>query len=1053
MRFCLLGPLEVGDEGRQHELPGRKPRALLALLLVHAPRVVPVDRIVDGLWGEVVPETAAKMVQIYVSGLRRALGPALIVTRAPGYAIDLRGHELDLADLAALQTRGREELQHDAAAAARTLADALALWRGPALAEFEEPFAQVEAARLEETRLGCLEERIAADLACGRHREVIGELEALVKAEPLRPRPVGQLMLALYRAGRHVEALDAYRRHREELDELGIDAPPQLRQLERRILQQDASLDLEPSAPAAAGAGAPRAQRAASRLLERDAPLAALVDAYRSAAHGAGRAVLVTGEPGIGKTTLVGRFVDELPARARVLVGACDDLSIPRPLGPFLDLADRASPAFAEAIAGGRPLHELQTLLLGELALAPAPTVLVIEDAHWADGASLDAIALVGRRIGSLPALLVVTYRAGEVSPAHPLRAALAAIRADDSTVVELCPLSEEAVAVLAGERAHDVYVATGGNPFLVTELLAAGGDASATDAPPSVATAVLGRASRLSDAERRLIELVSLVPGRMRTALLDVAVPDWHAAAEEPERRHLLEIDDGHVHFRHELARHAVRASVPVAARRRLHAQLVQALLATGAEPAEIVHHAEAAGATDVVADHVLPAARRAAALGSNREAYSHYARAADFHARLAPGERALALEELAVAAYLADRLPEALDVIQRAIACCGQLGDVAAVGRCTRRLSRFHWYAGDGDRARAEAREAMEVLEPLGESVELARAYAGFCQLLLLNEEVEDAASWAERALQLATRLGDEPTRAAALVNLGITRIQVDPDDDGPLLEAHAFADRVGERYEATRALGSAMFTLMHWARPAPARVYARRALDYARAHEVHNLAAYAEMADAWLRLRAGAWRDAERAAIGEIERGTNVSQLLAKRVLTELAVRRGDADADARLADLVAQADRTRELQRIAPGVELEAERALLTGAPLPVERLETLLASLRHGGRLRGSGAARIAAWAVLAGLDVDVAPPLPTAHAELLRRDWRAAAAAYAAIGWSYDSALLLSLLDDEAALAEAGRIARGLGAAPLARRVEARLGGPAGAGARGRDAR
>ena len=238
--------------------------------------------------------------------------------------------------------------------------------------------------------------------------------------------------------------------------------------------------------------------------------------------------------------------------------------------------------------------------------------MLVLEDVHWADDATLDSITVLGRRIGSLPALLVLTFRGGEVPPGHPLRAAMGAIRAEDSVFLELAPLSESAVASLAGECADDVYAATGGNPFYVTELLAS---RTAADLPPSVANAVLGRASRLDDAARRLVELVSVVPSRVRTSLLDAVMPDWAAAAEEPERRQLLEVGPRHVRFRHELARHAIRSSVPIAARRRLHAEILEALLAAGADPADIVHHAEAAGAEDVVAEYALVAARRRSA------------------------------------------------------------------------------------------------------------------------------------------------------------------------------------------------------------------------------------------------------------------------------------------------------------------------------------------------------------------------------------------------------------------------------------------------------
>ncbi len=764
-------------------------------------------------------------------------------------------------------------------------------------------------------------------------------------------------------------------------------------------------------------------------LLERDDALATLAEARDAAERGEGRVVLVTGEPGVGKTSLVTRFVEQLGPDAHVLLGACDDLAIPRPLGPFRDLAGSVSPELAAALAAGAAPHDIQTLLIAELERAPRPTVLVLEDVHWADDATFDSITVLGRRIASLPALLVLTFRGGEVPPGHPLYATVGAIRGE---MLELAPLSEGAVGSLAGDGADEVYAATGGNPFYVTELIAA----RATDElPPSIANAVVGRASRLDDGSRRLLELVSVVPSRIGTSLLDAVHPEWPAAAEEPERRQLLAVEPAWVHFRHELARNAIRSSLPIATRRRLHGEILEALLATNADPADIVHHAEAAGARDVVADYALVAARRAAALESNREAYSHYSRAADFVDRLPPPEQATVLEEIAMAAYVVNRLDVALPAIERTIAVYRELGDEAAVGRCTRILSRFHWFVGDGAPAHEKAVEAIEILEPLGESVELARAYSGLSQLAMLAEEPEETFMWGERALELATRLGDDRTRAHALVNIGSAKIMKERGDIDMLLEAHAVADAAGDRQEATRALGNLGFTLMWWMEPDEALRYEQQALAYAQEYEAHNLGSYLHTMVAWLRLRAGDWDEAERAAQADVGQGASVVQLLAKTVLAELAVRRGDPDAAERLDDVEAQADRTGEPQRIAPILELRAEWALTHDEPMPIARFEKLLAEIEPPGRF----ATRIAAWAVVAGLDVECDQSKPVPHVAMLRRDWGGAADAFGDVGWMYDRALMLLVLAEEEALAEALEIARDLGAEPLARRVSERM--------------
>src|SRR5215217_5111789 len=245
MEFRLLGPMEVRDGATPLALGGPKQRALLARLLVSPNRAVAVERLVDDLWGDAVPQTAVKMVQIYVSQLRKALPDDLLVTRPPGYLIEVEPDAIDIARFDRLRRTGRAELEAgDPAAASAQLREALGLWRGDALAEFAEPFAQAARRHLDELRLSCLEDRIEAELMQGRHGELVGELAAIVAEFPLRERLRGQSMLALYRSGRHADALAAYQDFRRTLDEdLGLEPSLALRDLQGRILNQDPALE------------------------------------------------------------------------------------------------------------------------------------------------------------------------------------------------------------------------------------------------------------------------------------------------------------------------------------------------------------------------------------------------------------------------------------------------------------------------------------------------------------------------------------------------------------------------------------------------------------------------------------------------------------------------------------------------------------------------------------------------------------------------------------------------------------------------------------------
>ena len=382
-------------------------------------------------------------------------------------------------------------------------------------------------------------------------------------------------------------------------------------------------------------------------LLERDGALAALAEAREAAARGEGGSSSSPASRG--------------SARPRSSRGSCEDLErrcagaarhVRRPLDPA---AARPDPRpRRERLGGARGGARRRR----RAARDPEPADRGAGAAAAADGARARGRAL-GRRCDARRdhrARAADRRAAGAARPHLPRRRGAAGPSAARDRRRDPCRRLgvARARAAVASERSPRSPATT---RTRCTPRPAATRSTSpscwprgpADDLPPSVANAVLGRASRLDAAARRLVELVSVVPNRVRTSLLDAVMPDWAAAAEEPERRQLLEVDAAYVRFRHELARNAIRSSIPIAARRRLHAEILEALLAADADPADIVHHAEAAGAEDVVAEYALVAARRAAALESNREAYSHYRRASDFVDRLPAPEQAAVLEELA--------------------------------------------------------------------------------------------------------------------------------------------------------------------------------------------------------------------------------------------------------------------------------------------------------------------------------------------------------------------------------------------------------------------
>ena len=349
MQINLLGPVEVSSANGGIAIGGPKPRALLAMLALDAGSTVSAERLIDGLWGDEPPPTAAKMVQLYVSQLRKAMAAHgerdAIATHGRGYQLQLGRDRVDSGRFERLLAQG----------AAR---EALRLWRGPALADVaDEPFAAAEIRRLDELRASALEVAIDQDLDAGRHREVLPELEALLAREPLRERLHAQRLLALYRSGRQAEALEAYREARATLvEQIGVEPGPELRRLHEAILRQDPSLDPPGQEPA----GAP--------LVGRDAELAHLRALWRRARAGSGTSVLVTGPPGIGKTRLVQELADEVRRDGGAV--AYDELEEVH--APTLLVLDDV--AHAPEVPPERPVLAVATAVDGEgetLPLAP----------------------------------------------------------------------------------------------------------------------------------------------------------------------------------------------------------------------------------------------------------------------------------------------------------------------------------------------------------------------------------------------------------------------------------------------------------------------------------------------------------------------------------------------------------------------------------------------------------------------------------------------------------------------------------------------------------
>lgn len=770
-------------------------------------------------------------------------------------------------------------------------------------------------------------------------------------------------------------------------------------------------------------------------LLEREHALAELAAAIRDAADGHGSVVLVCGEAGIGKSRLVEALRGQIPAEGRLLIGHCDALVTARTLGPFRDLTGHVGAELSSALRDGADRDRILTALRTELDWPGHVTVLVIEDAHWADDATLDVLRYLVRRASGLPAVLVVTYRDDEVGADHPLRPLLGLVSGQDRRLL-LAPLSPAAVRELSVGTAIDaaeVFAVTSGNPFFVTEMLAAGGAAGVS---PTVVDAVLARLHNLDQATRDAVEQLSVIPSAIDRALVDALVRGGVAALSAAEERALLTVSPSSVEFRHELTRRAIVDALPAGRRIALNASVLAALVDDpDADLARVVHHATESGDLAAIRRFGAPAALAAVAAGAHREAVAHYRLVLEQGDAFPRSERAELFEGYAVECYTVGDSNDAVAAQRAAIGLRREVGDDGAVGAGLRWLSRMHWWNGERGAAETVAREAVAVLERLGDPRLLAIAYSNQAQLDMLAYRTADAAALAEAAVALARSVGDAATLSHALNNLGCALEHMGDARGLELLEEGLrVALAAGEHDHACRAYVNLASQLVDDRRLDDAARYVAGGIEHAERADHVGYLAYLAFLKARIGLARGEWDDALQVAAAGM---TGQFRCPTWTVTGRIAARRGDPEARATLATAVELGRELTEFQWLAPAAAAAAECAWLRGdaagvvadaGPLYEEacRLEAryLWPELRY--------------WLVKAGQ----APAMRRSddpYALLAEGRWRDAADVWEAAGYRYEHAMALAESTAPADLLAALGTFDALGATPIARIVRKQL--------------
>ncbi|MBS0418639.1 MAG: AAA family ATPase [Proteobacteria bacterium] len=778
-------------------------------------------------------------------------------------------------------------------------------------------------------------------------------------------------------------------------------------------------------------------------LLEREQPRLRLEAALRGARAGTGRIVSLEGEAGIGKTSAALDFLEAHRSDTQVYVGGCEHLSTPEPLGPLRDIERNNRGRFN--VAANSPLTTFNSLLR-LMTSQSDPGLLLVEDLHWADDPTLDLFRFLGRRIRTARLLVIATFRNDEVNSQPRLAALWSDMPRDSRERIELERLSPAAVATLsAGVRwaaAEEIYSVTGGNPFHVTEYLAAG----RTAVPRSVRDATLARTARLSSHARRALDCASIFPRHIDQSVLRELTQDVNdQGVEECMRAGMLSPAGNTLAFRHELARRAIHDAMSPLRRLEMHAAALGILKSKEhVRAAEIAHHAEQAGAAQDLVHYAQLAAEEAQSLGAHREAFAHFARALRQGTGLSNADRANMLQRQAEAGEQCGALSEAITAIEDGIIARKHAGDILGLGDALRISARIHWLHGESDVAEAQSAEALEILRDHPQSPQYAMASSAQSQLDMLALRPQLAVPGARQAMALAEKLNRWDIYLHALTNLTAARCSADVQAGSvEILAAIDEAGRRGQPDLLPRLYTNLVYMMMH------DRVYLNlfelidEGVEAAVARDNAPLEAYMRGTRALALLDLGRTREAiteaEFVVFGPYPRGT--SSFTARLALARARIRTGIPEEGV-LDEARSLPTSTRDIMRRAPLAVVDAE-ALWLGLPRP-GAVERLRAAHAHAQLAQGQlwYLAETALWLKILGEPI---PNLPATTQRVHSRykahlagEWRAACDAWSDLGCPYEQAIALAA-GDESARREALGLFEQIGAVPAAARLRRQM--------------
>ncbi len=772
-------------------------------------------------------------------------------------------------------------------------------------------------------------------------------------------------------------------------------------------------------------------------LLERDAELTAFDDALADASRGAGRVLLLHGEAGIGKTTVVQAMIRRAGGRARTLIGGCDDLLTPRTLGPFQDMALGSDSPLRRALATRTDRDAVLSAVIEELANPLHPTVVVVEDAHWADEATRDVLGFLGRRIDQLPAVLVVTYR-DDADLVDHLHTMLGGLTGPHTRRLALRPLSRDALSALAVDRAvsaDHLLTLTGGNPFLVTEFLAAPDGA----VPLSVRDAVVARMHTLAGSDARLLEVLAATPGGLELSLLRDLFDSALEGLATLERLGLVEVDGTHARFRHELLRRAAEAACSSAQRVAAHSRILVELERRGGDPFRAVHHAIGAGDDRAIARHAPAAARRASEVASHRDAIFLFEQALRHGDDRPVLEQARLLRWYAFELYLANRHRDAAQAANQAVTRLAGVDAPEDLGKSLTILSHVSCWAVQPKVALEAAERSVALLSTLPPSEALGVAYANQSFVTAMRGRFAASAEAARQGIEVVERLDLTRVRPYVTAQLGAaTYLDGDPAGESLLTAAVEQAQQVGAHEFVPLACTWLCIGALRHGRPDAVESWATSGLAYSEEHQLEVGQTTLRMHLHDLELRRGNWAAAE-AGLSAIVRdpdATGWGHSVACTLLGRLHARRGEPDALELLSRGWRLAVQSEEVERLGRAGIGWFEWAALHDDDQARGRGEEALAVVQSVGNPWLLG--ELVRWRAIADDTVDDTPGTAEPWASGARGAWQEAAEAFARLRWPFERAQELAASDRPELMVESLRILEGLGAttsAAMLRRV------------------